>query len=313
MNILFTLDVPEHLKTLQAEKFPDETFYYESNNHFADLAEIDVIVTYGSNITEEKIKQAKKLQLIMVFSAGVDGLPREVIQERQIKVANVRGIHAVPMGEYALSFMLSHVKKTAFFYKMQKEKNWASEEPITELAGKTLVVAGTGAIGAKVAEFAKAFDMQVIGVNTTGHPVKPFSKNYAMSDIEKVAPLADFFVSVLPHTKQTTGIYPLSFFEKMKENAAFINIGRGSAVELNVLEQASKQQLIAHFYLDVLPEEPLSEDNYLWQANNVTITPHVSGHSDKYLERSFEIWFENINLLKENTPLRNEIDLSKGY
>ncbi|HAO6140249.1 TPA: dehydrogenase, partial [Listeria monocytogenes] len=58
MNILFTLDVPEHLKTLQAEKFPDDTFYYESNNHFADLAEIDVIVTYGSNITEEKIKQA---------------------------------------------------------------------------------------------------------------------------------------------------------------------------------------------------------------------------------------------------------------
>ncbi|UHP09163.1 dehydrogenase [Listeria marthii] len=313
MNILFTLDVPKHLQTLQAEKFPDDTFYYESKNHFANLAEVDVIVTYGSNITEEKIKQAKNLKLIMVFSAGVDSLPREVIQERNIKVANVRGIHAIPMGEYALSFMLAHVKKAAFFYKMQNEKNWASEEPITELAGKTLVVAGTGAIGAKVATFAKAFDMEVIGINTTGHPEEPFKETYPITDIEKVASLADFFVSVLPHTEQTTGIYPMSFFEQMKNNAVFINIGRGSAVELSVLEEASKQQLIAHFYLDVLPEEPLDKSNYLWQANNVTITPHVSGHSDKYLDRSFEIWFENIIHLKENTKLRNEIDLSRGY
>ncbi|ECC2756039.1 dehydrogenase [Listeria monocytogenes serotype 1/2a] len=313
MNILFTLEVPEYLQTLQAEKFPDDTFYYESNDHFANLAEIDIIVTYGSNITEAKIKQASNLKLIMVFSAGVDSLPREIIQKRKIKVANVRGIHTIPMGEYALSFMLAHVKKAAFFYKMQKEKNWASEEPITELAGKTLVVAGTGAIGAKVAEFAQAFDMEIIGVNTTGHPAKPFSETYATTNIEKVAPLADFFVSVLPHTDETMGIYSLSFFEKMKNNAVFINIGRGSAVELNVLEKASKDQLIAHFYLDVLSEEPLSEDNSLWQANNVTITPHVSGHSDKYLERSFEIWFENINHLKENTKLRNEIDLNKGY
>ncbi|EAE8346409.1 dehydrogenase [Listeria monocytogenes] len=313
MNILFTLEVPEHLKILQAEKFPDDIFYYGSSEHFADLAEIDVIVTYGSNITEAKIKQASNLKLIMVFSAGVDSLPREIIQERKIKVANVRGIHAVPMGEYALSFMLAHVKKAAFFYQMQKERNWSSEEPITELAGKTLVVAGTGAIGAKVAEFAKAFDMEIIGINTTGHPVKPFSETYAISDIEKVAPLADFFVSVLPHTDETIGIYSLPFFEKMNNNAVFINIGRGSAVGLKVLEKASKAQLIADFYLDVLPEEPLSEDNYLWQANNVTITPHVSGHSDKYLERSFEIWFENINHLKESTKLRNEIDLNKGY
>lgn len=47
----------------------------------------------------------------MVFSAGVDSLPREIIQKRKIKVANVRGIHAIPMGEFALSFMLAHVKK----------------------------------------------------------------------------------------------------------------------------------------------------------------------------------------------------------
>lgn len=313
MKVLFTLDVPKNLQQLQAEKFPDDTFYYEGNNHFANLAEVDVIVTYGSNIKEEQIKQAKNLKLIMVFSAGVDSLPREIIQERKIKVANVRGIHAVPMGEFALSFMLSHVKKAAFFYQMQKQENWSSEEPITELAGKTLIVAGTGAIGAKVAQFAKAFDMEVLGVNTTGHPAEPFKKTYAMTDIEEIAPLADFFVSVLPQTKKTTGMYKETFFEKMKSSAVFINIGRGSAVEIDVLEKASKQQQIAHFYLDVLPEEPLSAGSYLWQADNITMTPHVSGHSDKYLDRSFEIWFENMNHLKENTKLRNEIDLNKGY
>lgn len=313
MKVLFTLDVPNHLKKLQEDKFPEDTFYFESSNHFANLSEVDVIVTYGSNLTEEMIKSANKLKFIMVFSAGIDSLPRKIIQARKIKVANVRGIHAIPMGEYALSFMLNHVKKAAFFYEMQKSNRWESEEPITELAGKTVVVAGTGAIGSKVAEFAQAFDMHLIGVNTTGHPVKHFEQTYAIKELEKVAPLADFFISVLPQTEQTIGIYPLSFFEQMKRNAVFVNIGRGSAVTLDVLETATKQKLISHFYLDVLPEEPLAKKSSLWQAPNVTITPHVSGHSDKYLDRSFEIWLENIKHYKENTDLRNEINLDKGY
>ncbi|MBC1422715.1 dehydrogenase [Listeria seeligeri] len=313
MKILFTLNIPEHLKKLQEEQFPKETFYYETNGHFANLQEVDTIVTYGSNLTEEIVEQATNLKFIMVFSAGVDSLPRKIIQEKKIKVANVRGIHAIPMGEYALSFMLAHVKKASFFNEMQKNKRWESEEPIMELAGKTLAVAGTGAIGAKVAEFAQAFDMNLIGVNTTGHAVKPFNETYPITELEKVAPLADFFVSVLPQTDQTTNLYQLSFFKQMKNNAVFINIGRGNAVALDVLETAAKEKFISHFYLDVLPEEPLPKENYLWQATNITITPHVSGHSDKYLERSFDIWLENIIHFKENTKLRNEIDLDKGY
>lgn len=313
MKTLFTLNIPEHLKKLQEEQFPEDTFYYETNGHFASLQEVDIIVTYGSNLTEEVVEQATNLKFIMVFSAGVDSLPRKIIQEKNIKVANVRGIHAIPMGEYALSFMLAHVKKASFFNEMQKNKRWESEEPIMELAGKTLAVAGTGAIGSKVAEFAQAFDMNLIGVNTTGHAVKPFNETYAITELEKVAPLADFFVSVLPQTDQTTNLYHLSFFKQMKNNAVFINIGRGNAVALDVLETAAKEKLISHFYLDVLPEEPLPKENYLWQASNITITPHVSGHSDKYLERSFDIWLENIIRFKENTKLRNEIDLDKGY
>lgn len=313
MKTLFTLNVPEKLKRLQEEQFPEDTFYYGNNDHFANLAEVDAIVTYGSNLTEEIVKRATNLKFIMVFSAGIDGLPKKIIQDRKIKVANVRGIHAIPMGEFALSFMLNHVKKASFFYDKQTKEQWESEEPITELAGKTLVVAGAGAIGSKVAEFAHAFDMRLIGINTTGTPVVPFNQTYAITELEKVASLADFFVSVLPQTKQTTGIYTTAFFEKMKRNAVFINIGRGSAVSLDVLETVAKRKLISHFYLDVLPEEPLSQGSALWQAANITITPHVSGHSDKYLDRSFEIWLENIVHFKENTDLRNEIDLDKGY
>lgn len=83
MKVLFTLDVPERLKNLQAEKFPNDTFYFESIDHFTNLGEVDVIITYGSNITEEKIKKATNLKLIMVFSAGVDSLPTKIIQEQK--------------------------------------------------------------------------------------------------------------------------------------------------------------------------------------------------------------------------------------
>lgn len=78
--------------------------------------------------------------------------------------------------------------------------------------------------------------MEIIGVNIIGYFVKFFSKIYVMFDIEKVVLLVDFFVSVLFYIDKIIVIYFLLFFWKMKDNVVFINIGRGSVVELKVLE-----------------------------------------------------------------------------
>ncbi|EUJ25464.1 dehydrogenase [Listeria floridensis FSL S10-1187] len=79
------------------------------------------------------------------------------------------------------------------------------------------------------------------------------------------------------------------------------------------MEAATKNKSARHFYLDVFPDEPLPKDSPLWTLENVTLTPHVSGHTDQYLKRSFAIFDDNLIRYKENLPLVNMIDLKKGY
>ncbi|WP_099221809.1 NAD(P)-dependent oxidoreductase [Listeria costaricensis] len=314
MKVVFTMPIPAHLKQAQQEKFPEiEAFYTEDLAQFEKLAEMDTIVSYGGGLTDEIISSAKRLTWLMIFSAGVDNLPKEAILNRSITVSNVRGIHAVPMAEYVFGYLLDHVKQLSYFAEKSREREWHSTHPVSELAGKKLLIAGTGAIGQKVAQIGRAFDMQTIGINTSGHESPNFEKVYNLKEgIQKVAE-ADFFVSVLPNTKQTYHIYDQAFFEAANRSAVFVNIGRGPAVSLETLVEAARSKKMAHFYLDVLEQEPLPANHPLWEQENVTITPHVSGHSERYLDRSFAIWFASLEQMRQNLPIVNKVDLHRGY
>ena len=68
--------------------------------------------------------------------------------------------------------------------------------------------------------------------------------------------------------------------------------------------------------LDVTDPEPLPPSSPLWTLDNVTITPHVSGYSANYTERSFDILRRNLNLLEESGDfggLINVVDKERGY
>ena len=59
--------------------------------------------------------------------------------------------------------------------------------------------------------------------------------------------------------------------------------------------------------------EPLPADDALWDAPNVLITPHVSGATDTYGERCFQVLRENLRRLREGRGLANEVDRDRGY
>lgn len=100
----------------------------------------------------------------------------------------------------------------------------------------------------------------------------------------------------------------------MKNSAIFMNFGRGNLVEERVLIQAIKKEQIGYAVLDVFEEEPLSTDNPLWTLPNVIVSPHVSSHSSRYVERSLEIFKPSLTKwLKGDTDLENTMDLSRGY
>ncbi|KMY53115.1 3-phosphoglycerate dehydrogenase [Bacillus sp. FJAT-27231] len=315
MKILFTFRPPRTWQDQLSTAFPEETFsYYKSIEEAEGLAEAEVIVTFGEDLTKEHIDHCPKLKWIMVASAGMEKMPFESIQQRGILVTNARGIHKIPMAEFTIGYMLNHVKRFPELLDLQEQRTWNKRLSIGELAGKHLLMLGTGAIGTEIARLAKAFRMETTGVNRSGHENAYFDRIYTMDKLSTLLPQADFIVSILPSTEETRHLLKKEDFEAMKGTAAFINIGRGDLLEEEVLMEALKNNEIAHAYLDVFVEEPLPDNHPLWSQENVTITPHISSVTSEYVPRALRIFMHNLEIYKQNgTDYENKVDPQKGY
>ncbi|MEK4031041.1 MULTISPECIES: D-2-hydroxyacid dehydrogenase [Bacillaceae] len=315
MKIIFTFRPPRAWQGKLSMAFPEEEFsYYKSIDEAENLSEAEVIVTFGEDLTEYHINSCTNLQWIMVASAGMEKMPFKAIEKRGILVTNAKGIHKIPMAEFTMGYMLNHVKRFPELLDLQKKKIWNKRLEIGELAGKHLLVLGTGAIGTEIARLAKAFRMGTIGVNRSGHQSDCFDEIYTMDKLSMLLPEADFIVSVLPSTDETKHLLKEKHFKAMKETAVFINVGRGDLLEDEVLMNALQNKEIAHAYLDVFTEEPLPEKHPLWNEERVTITPHISSVTSEYVPRALEIFMHNLEIYKENgSDYENKVNLKKGY
>ncbi|MBB6455128.1 phosphoglycerate dehydrogenase-like enzyme [Salirhabdus euzebyi] len=316
MKIVTTCRVKRTIKASLAEKFPSVSLQYCADIEEAEkyLPEAEVLITYGEDLTDEHIEMATSLKWIMVISAGMDLMPFRKIEEKNILVTNVKGIHASPMAEYAISMLLQVSRNAKTLMENQKAHVWDRKVPMTEISEKTMMVIGSGAIGQEVARLAKAFRMKTIGISRSGRAVDYFDETATIQALMDRIGEADFVVSVLPSTKETENLLQETHFNNMKESAIFLNMGRGITVDEPGMIRALQNEKFAHAVLDVFHQEPLPEDNPLWDMENVTITPHLSGISPQYQPRAFEIFEENLTkYIQGEKPLRNEVDPKRGY
>ncbi|WP_430788101.1 D-2-hydroxyacid dehydrogenase [Virgibacillus flavescens] len=316
MTILFSAKISKQHKEKLEERFTEENFIFCDNMGSAEkhLVQAEILVTYGEDLTDKRINQAEKLKWIMVFSAGMDRMPFTAIANRGILVTNARGIHKIPMAEFAITSILQVSRQSKQLFENEKNHKWDRSVKMEEITGKTLLVAGTGAIGQEVARLAKAFRMKTYGVSRSGEPVEFFDKTVQPEKMRYLLPEADFVVSVLPSTTETKGFFTDEHFKLMPNHAIFLNMGRGDAVSGNVLQQAIQSEEIAHAILDVFEEEPLEANHPFWKSEKVTVTPHISGISPEYQTRALEIFEKNLHTYKQDgKSFINNIDPKRGY
>ncbi|MBP1948097.1 D-2-hydroxyacid dehydrogenase [Virgibacillus litoralis] len=314
--ILSAAKLSDKHKTKLIEKYPDETFYFYKNMDEAKqhLAKAEILLTYGEDLTTDLISKAEKLKWIMVISAGMDQMPFEAIHEKGILVTNAKGIHKHPMAEYAIFSLLQVYRQGKQLIQNEAQNKWDRSVRMNEITGKTMLIAGTGAIGQEVARLAKAFQMKTYGISRSGKRVEYFDYNLVNESMVEVLPEADFIVSVLPSTSETKDFFTFEHFQMMPYHAVFLNMGRGDAVRGDDILKAVREEEIAHAVLDVFETEPLPENHPLWEEENVTVTPHLSGISPHYQTRALEIFETNLQVYKENSNnYVNKIDVTRGY
>ncbi|MNW61083.1 Glyoxylate/hydroxypyruvate reductase A [compost metagenome] len=109
-------------------------------------------------------------------------------------------------------------------------------------------------------------------------------------------------------------MFGAEIFAACKQRSYYINIGRGATTDTQALMDALNSGHLAGAGLDVFGTEPLPEDHPLWGMEQVVITPHCAGVTDRYADRVVEIFIENMkSYLKSGTPSRNLVDYSRQY
>lgn len=302
---------------LLEETFPETEFVFRKNVDEIseeDKKDADIVIGYSGKADQAFFEGMPNLKFIAWYAAGVNNLPLEYLAERDILLTNASGIHAKQMSQFAFAYILDDYKQMRVSRRNQDNKVYDSKVTGRRLDGDTILILGTGNIPKEIAKLANAFEMKVIGINTTGHEVDGFDETYPLNALNEVLPKADIIINVLPETEDTYHLLKSEQFDAMKESALFINIGRGTIASEETIINVLKEDKIRHAYLDVFEKEPLSEDSPLYELDNVSITAHITGNGKENFNEASQIFIRNFkHFLNNGDVVENKVDLSKGY
>lgn len=302
-----------HLEQIK-QTAPDLQIVAMTNaNAGLDLDEFDIIVGFPGFMPT--IVNSKNLKWIHSFSAGVDKVLTPEIINSSVLVSNSAGIHATPIAEHVLGFLLLCTRQFLPALKSQIQHQWKGPEDVTELRSKTILIVGLGHIGEEVARLVSAFGATVIATVRNLRTEKPeqVSRLETSDHLTELLPEADFVVITAPLTTENRGLFNKEKFQKMKPTAVIINIGRGPIINEADLIETLKNKTIAGAALDVTETEPLPHNSPLWDMENVFITAHYSGLSERYMERAIDRFCMNLKAFLEGKELPNLVDKRLGY
>lgn len=303
----------EHLKKIR-ERFPElNVVIAKDEANEEEAASADIFAGFPIRIPE--VKAGMQVRWIHSFSAGVDKvLTPEVKASDEIIVSNSSGVHAVPISEHIIGMLISYNRNFPRLIKNQADARWEKDVEVAELADSTVVIYGLGEIGKATAKLLKAFGCTVYGVvRTMREAPECVDGLYTSETVPEVLPTADYIICALPGGPQTEGLFDTALFAQMKPTAVLVNVGRGSTVNQDDLIVALQEGTIGGALLDVTTPEPLSVDSPLWLMPNVIITPHISGLSQKAMDRIIDRLCLNIDAFLKGEPLPNQVDKELGY
>lgn len=267
---------------------------------FADNKDIAVIVCGRAAAMMVNNMNFPNLRLIQLTSTGFDGVPVVSLQRRGIKVANLRNIYTLPIAETVVYTLLRFTRKLNPDPKNMWPRltrgyaNW-----MTELAGKKVLLLGTGNIGTAIADRLAAFEMQIDGYSLEQQTRAPYNIIYS-DHLQLLSAMQqkqyDFVISSMPSTADTLDFCDLNFFEAMGPKAIFINIGRAATVDQQALYQALKNGIIKGAAIDSVELLPFAPFNRFRRLHNTVVLPGIAASSEESGNRVKKRISDNIKI-----------------
>lgn len=230
------------------------------------LAEADAAITLLSDPLTRRVLQANPhLRMIANYAVGYDNIDIEAARELGITVTNTPGVLTEATAELTMALMLAVMRRVVEADREVRNTSRCIWEPLhllgDTLSGRQLGIIGMGRIGTAVAERARAFGMQVVGVRR-GEPIEDL---LASSDVVSIhAPLS----------METRHLIDAAALGRMKRGSYLVNTSRGAIVDEEALCAALESGHLRGAALDVYEAEPAVSPR-LVALQNVVLVPHV--------------------------------------
>ena len=282
----------------------------------ADVDKADVI--FG-NVPAAMMKEAINLKWLHLSSAGTDGYLDLI--DRGVLLSNGTGAYNDFIAEHMLAFTGALCIRLPEYTAQQRERVWKRGRWAKTIMGSTVMVLGCGNIGTAYAKRIHDLGAYVIGVRRKACECPDgVDEMLGMDEVDAALPRADIVTMIMPNTPETVNFMDERRIALMKDGALLINCGRGNALDADALYDALVSGKLDGVAIDVAYKEPLPEDDKLWTAPNLIITPHVAGgwimggESTPYMQKTVvEVFMKNLDAYLVGSPLPNTVDPNTGY
>ena len=224
------------------------------------------------------IERLSQLKLIVTSGMRNASIDVAAATERGIVVCGTESV-GFTTAEHAWAMLMAAARNIPQEEAALRRGTWQLGVGVT-LRGKRLGVLGLGKIGGQVANFGKAFGMDVVAwsQNLTDERCREVGvKRVARDELLRTS---DFITIHLVLSERTRDLIGAREFDLMKRNAILVNTSRGPIVSEGALLDALRAKRILRAAIDVYDVEPLSKDHPILKLDNAVLAPHLGYVND---------------------------------
>lgn len=271
------------LEQVETEVYGETT----EEEKIARIGDAEIVFDNKLVMDEEVFNACPNIKYIGICATGYNVVDLEAARRHGIIVTNVPAYSTSSVSQHAWALILElasrirendHAVRSGEWSRSGNFSYWIT--PVMQLEGKTLGIYGFGNIGRRVAKIARAFDMNILAY--TAHPSKyrdKYGSFVTFTDEDGLYGGSDIITYHCPLTPATEKTVRAENIAKMKDGVMIVNVSRGMLVDEQDLADALKSGKVAAAAVDVLSQEPITEDNPLLTAPNMVITPHMAWSS----------------------------------
>jgi len=264
-----------------------------------------LIVRSQTRVTSEVLDAAEHLRVVARAGIGLDNVDVDAATRRGVMVVNAPQSNVISAAEHSLALMLAQARSVPQADAALKAGKWerTAWEGV-ELAGKTLGIVGVGNVGRRVARFAGAIGMRVLGYDKYV-PAEEVRRRGAepVGSLEELLPQVDVLTCHTPLTPETRHMIDERALSRLRPGAIFINTSRGPVHSERAVFEALVQKRLGAAGLDVFEQEPSPVDNPIFNLDNVVCSGHVAGVTlEANREASLQVTAEILRVLRGERP-----------